>query len=78
MPATWVQKSLANDTWDPFGTKSRPGCSRMLQVRKTFTPKSTFWAENVAPRPDYGSNLGAQMFKKRDFDAKLALGPSKK
>ena len=25
MRATWVPKSLENATWDPFGTKSRPG-----------------------------------------------------
>ena len=59
MRATWVQKSLENATWDPFGTKSRPG-----PLQKNTTPKSTFWAENVAPRPDYGSNLGAQMAPK--------------
>ena len=38
--------------------------SRMLGARKTATPKSPFWAENVAPRLDYGSDLGAQMATK--------------
>ena len=38
--------------------------SRMLRARKTTTPKSPFWAENVAPRPGYGSDLAAQMAPK--------------
>ena len=41
--------------------------SRMLGARKTTTPKSTFWAENVGPRVDYGSDLGPQMAPKTGF-----------
>ena len=70
MHANWVQKSLENATWDPFGTKSR-------RARKSTTPKSTFWAENVGPRAAYGSDLDLKWLPKRDFDARLALGPSK-
>ena len=39
MPATWVQKSLANDTWDPFGTKSRPGRLQDAQGEKNYYSK---------------------------------------
>ena len=38
--------------------------SRMLRARKTTIPTSPFWAENVAPRPGYGSDLAAQMAPK--------------
>ena len=40
MRATWVQKSLANAAWDPFGTKTRPG-----RVRGTAT--TCFWVSFV-------------------------------
>ena len=42
-----------------LGTLSAPNRgqvgSRMLQVRKPTTPKSTFWAENVSPGADCSS-----------------------
>ena len=64
-----------------LGTLSAPNRgqvgSRMLRARKPTTPKSTFWAENVAPRPDYGPIWELKWLQKRDFDARLALGPSK-
>ena len=37
MRATWVQKSFANDTWEPFGTKTRPG-----RVKDAATPKNYY------------------------------------
>ena len=37
MHATWVQKSLANAAWDPFGTKTRPG-----RVKDAATPKTYY------------------------------------
>ena len=51
-----------------LGTLSAPkrgqmGSKALNAVRGTPT-FGTFWAENVAPRSDYGSNLGAQMAPK--------------
>ena len=38
--------------------------SRVLRQDKGTIPKSTFWAENVGPGADYGSDLGPQMAPK--------------
>ena len=67
MHGNWVQKSLENATCHPFGTKSRPGRLHIAPGPKTITPKSTFWAENVGPGADYGSDLGPQMAPKTGF-----------
>ena len=39
MHANWVQKSLENATWDPFGTKSRPGPLQDAQGEKNYYSK---------------------------------------
>ena len=39
MHANWVQKSLENATWDPFGTKSRPGRLQDAQGEKNYYSK---------------------------------------
>ena len=36
MHANWVQTSLENATWDPFGTKSRPGRLQDAQGPKKY------------------------------------------
>ena len=39
MRANWVPKSLENVTWDPFGTKSRPGRLQDAPTGKTCYSK---------------------------------------
>ena len=64
-----------------LGTLSAPkrgqmGSKALNAVRGTPT-FGTFWAENVAPRPHYGSDLGSSMAPQNAFfESRLALGSS--
>ena len=70
MRATWVQKSLANDTWDPFGTKSRPG-----RLQDAPTPKN---GQKMSVQGRIMAPIwGLKWLPKRAFEVRLALGPSK-
>ena len=61
----WASKNHSKMLIATLSAQNRPQVgSRMLRARKTTTPKSPCWAENVAPRLDYGSDLGAQMATK--------------
>ena len=78
MRATWVPKSLENATWDPFGTKSRPGPLqgaapglKVLLPSRPFGKKMSVQGRIMAPI------WYLKWLQKRAFDVRLALGPSK-
>ena len=78
MHRNWVQKSLENATCHPFGTKSRPGwlqdaqgTEKVLLQSRPFGQKMSLQGRAMAPI------WQLKWVQKRDFDARLALGPSK-
>ena len=74
MRATWVPKSLENATWDPIAARSAPGCSRSEKVllqSRPFGQKISLQGRVTVPIWEL------KWLQKRDFDARLALGPSK-
>ena len=78
MHATWVQKSLANATWDPFGTKSRPGPLPGAPTPKNYYSQIDLLHGNMSLQGRIVALIWElKWLQKRDFDARLALGPSK-
>ena len=67
MRATWVQKSLANAAWDPFGTKTRPGRVKDAATPKNYYSKIDLLDRKCRSKGDSGSDLGPQMAPKMRF-----------